>query len=98
MADDQSYAVFLYPQALAPIEPTLKPYLHLGESGRHLVCSRVDASGSLFEMTLAGRDAQGNAVELEVMVQHAAVMLVLSLRADRGIGFAADAPAPGAPG
>ena len=40
-------------------------------------------------MTLLGKDNSGKPVELEIMLPHAMVKLVMSLHGEHGIGFGA---------
>lgn len=82
-----SYAVYLFPQALEALGEPVKPYLLDGPSGPHIVCAEVDTSGPLFGMTLRGTDANGQPSELEIMLQHAMVRLVLSVHSEQGFGF-----------
>ena len=67
MTDPKNYAVFLYPQAIEALGEPIKPYLRDAPGGTHIVCSEIDASGALFEMTLAGKGPNGEALELEIM-------------------------------
>ncbi|MBL8298614.1 MAG: hypothetical protein JNN30_09740 [Rhodanobacteraceae bacterium] len=85
---DTQYAVFLYPQAVEALGEPIKPFLLDGSGGPHIVCAEIDTSGPLFVMTLAGKDARGAPSELEIMVPHAMIRLVISVHSDQGIGFA----------
>ena len=58
-----------------------------GAGGPHIVCAEVDTSGPLFGMTLRGTDANGQPSELEIMLQHAMVRLVMSVHSEQGFGF-----------
>jgi hypothetical protein len=87
MDDTQSYAVFLFPQALEALGDAIKPYLHEGPTGQHIVCAAVDVSGAYCEMTLQGTAADGRPVALEMMVPHAMVKLIVSLHGDHPFGF-----------
>lgn len=82
-----SYAVFLFPQALEALGEPIKPYLIDGAGGAHIVCAEVDTSGPLFGMTLQGKDQQGMPSELEIMLPHAMVRLVMSVHSEHGFGF-----------
>lgn len=87
MDDAQSYAVFLFPQALEALGSAIKPYLSEGVAGQHIVCAGVDVSGVYCEMTLQGTNANGQLVALEVMVPHPMVKLIMSLHDDHAFGF-----------
>lgn len=89
MADTQSYAVLLFPQALEALGDAIKPYLSPGPAGPHIVCAAVDVSGAYCQMTLRGKSAQGEDVGLEVMVPHPMVKLIMSLHDDHPFGFQA---------
>lgn len=82
MSDKPMYAVFLHPQAVETLGETIRPYLAPGDHAPHLVCSELDTGGALCEMLLVGRDASGNAVEVELMLPLAMVLLVVSVRGD----------------
>lgn len=85
---ETSYAVFFFPQALEALGEPIKPYLVDGPGGTHIVCAEVDTSGPLFGMTLAGKNDRGLSGELEIMVPHAMIRLVMSVHSEHGIGFA----------
>ncbi|HSX61644.1 MAG TPA: hypothetical protein VLF18_15695 [Tahibacter sp.] len=85
---DTQYAVFLFPQAIEALGEPMKPYLLDGPGGPHIVCAEVDTSGPLFGMTLVGKDARGMPSELEIMIPHGMVRLVMSVHSEHGIGFA----------
>jgi hypothetical protein len=87
MTDPMNYAVFLFPQALEALGDPIKPYLRDGPGGAHIVCAEIDASGPLFGMTLAGKGPNGEALELEIMLQAAMVKLVMSMHGEHDIGF-----------
>lgn len=87
MADITNYAVFLFPQAIEVLGEVIKPYLHDGPGGMHFVCSEIDASGALFELTLSGTGPQGQPIELEIMLPASMVKLVMSMHGEHDIGF-----------
>ena len=87
MPDTRNYAVFLYPQAVEALGPPIKPYLREGEAGPHIVCTEIDASGALFEMTLVGQGTKGEPLLLEIMVPASMVKLVMSMHGESDIGF-----------
>lgn len=87
MAEPTNYAVFLFPQALEAIGEAIKPYLRDTPAGPHIVCCEIDSTGPLFGMTLAGKGAQGERLELEIMVPVSMVRLVMSMHGEHEIGF-----------
>lgn len=87
MADQTAYGVFLHQQAIDALGAAIKPYLIDSPAGAHLQCVEVDSGGSLFEMTLVGRNAEGRAVEVELMVPIAMIKLVVSVKRDGEFGF-----------
>ena len=87
MAEIRNYAVFLFPQALEALGEPVKPYLREGPGGPHVVCAEIDASGPLFGMTLAGKGARGETLELEIMLPVSMVKLVMSMHGEHEIGF-----------
>lgn len=87
MTDPKNYAVFLYPQAIEALGEPIKPYLRDAPGGPHIVCSEIDASGALFEMTLTGKGPNGESLELEIMVPSTMVRLVMSMHGEHEIGF-----------
>ncbi len=86
MIETKHYAVFLFPQALEQISETIKPYLRPGPPDVHLLVSRIDPSGPLFSMILPGQ-ADGQLIEIEIMVPHNFVRLVMSVRGEQEFGF-----------
>jgi hypothetical protein len=87
MTDAQSYAVFLFPQAQEALGDTIKPYLSDAPAGQHIVCAGIDASGPFFQMTLQGTNADGQKSELELMIPHVMVRVIMSLRNGHPFGF-----------
>jgi hypothetical protein len=87
MTDSKNYAVFLFPQALDVLGEPIKPYLRDAPGGPHIVCTEIDASGALFEMTLAGKGPNGEALELELMLPTSMIRLVMSMHGEHDIGF-----------
>ena len=87
MGDSSLYAVYLFPQAAEALGEAVKPYFVDGAGGPHLLCADVDASGSLFEMGIPGKKKDGTPIQVELMVPHAMVKLVMSLHGDHEFGF-----------
>jgi hypothetical protein len=100
MPDRSAFAVFLHQQAIDALGAAIKPYLIDSPAGPHLQCVEVDSGGALFEMTLVGKNAEGQAVEVELMVPVGMVKLVVSVKREDDFGFqrrgeaAATAPSP----
>lgn len=94
----QGYAVFLYPQALEILGEAIRPYLHDGPHGPHVLCSAIDTGGALIDMTLHGRGDDGHDVEIELMIPTGMVRMIVSARSDAAFGFGPRvyAPEPGA--
>lgn len=89
MSNDQpSVAVLLFPQAVEAIAGALGGHIREGELGPHILCRQVNSNGPYFEMIFDGQDAAGRAVEMEVMVPHGYIRLVMSVRGDDSFGFA----------
>lgn len=86
-ADQPFYAVLLFPQAIEALGNAIAGYLRDGDLGPHLVCKRIDATGAFFEMVFDGRDPQGKPVDIEVMVPHNFIRMVMSVRGEGGFGF-----------
>ena len=87
MTEAINYAVFLFPQAVELLGAPIKPYLRETPGGPHIVCAEIDASGALFEMTLAGKGPNGEMLELELMLPVSMVKLVMSMHGEHEIGF-----------
>src|SRR5688572_20631146 len=100
MADDtkhdrfQGYAVFLYPQALEILGEAIRPYLHDGPHGPHVLCGAIDTGGALIDMTLHGRSDDGHDVEIELMIPTGMVRMIVSARSDAAFGFGPRVYAP----
>ncbi|MBZ0222542.1 MAG: hypothetical protein IT467_09420 [Dokdonella sp.] len=87
MPDPVNYAVFLFPQAIDALGDAIKPYLRDGPGGPHIVCSEIDSSGPLFEMTLIGNGPKQERLELELMLPLQMIKLVMSMHGEHEIGF-----------
>ncbi|HEX7770459.1 MAG TPA: hypothetical protein VF422_10580 [Dokdonella sp.] len=87
MPDPINYAVFLFPQAVEALGAAIKPYLRDEGGSPHIVCSEIDASGALFELTLTGNGPKGEPLRLEIMLPVSMVKLVMSMRSEHEIGF-----------
>jgi hypothetical protein len=85
--ETQGYAVFFYPQALEALGEAIRPYMHDGASGPHVLCNSIDTGGALIEMTIEGRTAEGTAIAVELMVPANMVRMIVSARSDGVFGF-----------
>ncbi|CAA9352883.1 MAG: hypothetical protein AVDCRST_MAG71-2861 [uncultured Lysobacter sp.] len=94
MSDGNGYAVYFHPQALEVLGDAIKAYLLEGPTGPHVACREVDTGGSFVEMTLDGRDAQGQRVDLELIVPLNMVRMIVSARSEDRFGFAPRAAVP----
>jgi len=92
------YAVFLYPQALEILGEAIRPYLHDGPHGPHVLCGAIDTGGALIDMTLTGRTAEGQDVEIELMIPTGMVRMIVSARSDAMFGFGPRVQAVAEPG
>jgi hypothetical protein len=86
------HTVLLFPQAVETLGEALSAYVAGGPLGPHIVCRQVNASGAFFEMIFDGKDEAGKPVEIEVMVPHGFIRMVLSIREEGGIGFGRGGP------
>ena len=87
MNDVEGYAVFFFPQALEALGEAIKPYLHEGPMGPHVLCNEVDTAGALIEMTIQAQTIDGRATTLELMVPTSMVKMIVSARSDSAFGF-----------
>ncbi len=87
MNDANGYAVFFFPHALEALGEAIKPYLHDGPGGEHVLCNEIDTSGQLIEMTMQGSLDSGAMVTLELMVPSSMVRMIVSSQSDAAFGF-----------
>lgn len=87
MNDNNGYAVFFFPQALEVLGEAVRPFLQDGPAGPHIACHTIDTGGAFIEMTLQGRNQEGRAVTLELMVPSAMVRMVVSSHSEDVFGF-----------
>jgi hypothetical protein len=52
-----------------------------------VVCREIDSGGAFFEMTIEGRNSEGQLVEVELMIPSAMVRMVVSTHSDGLFGF-----------
>lgn len=80
------YAVLLFPQAVETLGAAIASHIRTGAFGPHIVCKAISANGPFFEMVFEGL-SEGRPVEIEVMVPHGFVRMVLSVRGEGSFGF-----------
>lgn len=99
MAEVTGFAVFFFPQALEVLGDAIKPYLHEGPAGAHILCNEIDTGGALIEMTIEARDRDGKTVDLKLMVPVSMVRLIASARGEAMFGFGprTEVPVPSLP-
>ena len=87
MTETPSHAVFLFPQAQEALGDAIRPHLSDAPAGRHIICASIDSSGPFFQMVMLGTNAEGVESQLELMIPHAMVKLIMSLHNGHGFGF-----------
>lgn len=92
-SDNPSVAVLLFPQAVEAIGGALGAHIRDGDLGPHILCQQVNSNGPYFEMIFDAQDASGRPVEMQVMVPHGYIRLVMSVRGEDSFGFARMRPA-----
>lgn len=86
-AEQPFYAVLLFPQAVEALGGAIATHIRSGAFGPHVVCRQIGSSGPFFEMVFEGTEGDGQPVEIEVMIPHAFVRMVLSVRGEGVFGF-----------
>jgi hypothetical protein len=92
------YAVFFFPQALEALGKAVQPYLQDSPAGPHVLCRVIDTGGPLIELTMDGKTADGEPLDLELMLPTSMVRMIVSARADQSFGFGPRAPVQPVPG
>ena len=87
MNGNTGYAVFFFPQALEALGDAIKPYLTSQPDGPHLFCKEIDTGGAFTEMTLVGKNAEGQEVQVELMVPGSMIKMIVSAQGDSPFGF-----------
>lgn len=87
MNDPAGYAVFFFPQALEALGDAIKPYLLDQPNGPHLFCKEIDTGGAFTEMTLTGKNAEGQELHVELMVPGSMIKMIVSAQNDAAFGF-----------
>lgn len=81
------YAVLLFPQAVEALGGAIAKHIRDGAYGPHMVCRRIGSSGPFFEIVFEGTDGDDRPVDIEVMIPHGFVRMVLSVRGEGVFGF-----------
>lgn len=87
MNGNTGYAVFFFPQALEALGDAVKPYLTDQPNGPHVFCREIDTGGAFVEMTLVGKNAEGQELQIELMVPGNMIRMVVSATSEAGFGF-----------
>lgn len=88
MAEQQTFVVFFFPQAIEALGDAMKPYLCEGPAGAHVICSEIDTGGAFCEMTVQGKSASDKPIQVELMVPVAMIRLIVSVQdGDHEFGF-----------
>ncbi|GAB2500467.1 hypothetical protein GCM10027084_12970 [Pseudoxanthomonas sangjuensis] len=90
------YAVFFFPQALEALGDAIRPYLTDQPQGPHIFCQEIDTGGAFVEMTLVGRNDQGQEVQVELMVPGSMIRMIVSATNETGFGFGPRVATPAA--
>ncbi len=98
MKDTDGYAVFLFPPALEALGDAVKAYLTDGPHGPHVLCTEIDTAGSLIQMSLEGTTAEGELLQVQLMVPSSMVRMIVSARGEQAFGFKPRRVAASAPG
>jgi len=93
MTGADGYAVYLFPQALEALGDAVKPYLGGDAHSPRVMCREIDTGGALIEMTLEGTTADGQPVEVQLMLPASMVRMIVSARGDAAFGFRPRQPA-----
>src|SRR4249919_1396246 len=78
MTEMHTYAVYFHPQALEVLGEAITPYLSEGPGGKYLSCREIDTGGAFCEIELAGTNAEGKPLDVQLMVPTGMIRLVVS--------------------
>ncbi len=78
MSQQRIYAVYFHPGALETLGDAIALYLTDAPEGKHLRCKEIDSAGGFFEVTLAGTDAGGKPLDVDMLVPSGMIRLVVS--------------------
>lgn len=81
------YAVFFFPQALEALGKAIEPFIQDSPAGPHVLCREIDTGGSLIELSLDGKNPDGEPLDLELMLPTSMVRMIVSARGDQAFGF-----------
>ena len=89
------YFVYLYEQAVEALGEAVKPYLHEGAGGPHILCREVDTGGAFVEMSLPAPEGTSRGSEIELMIPMQMVRMIVSTHSEAAFGFSARNLEPG---
>jgi hypothetical protein len=72
------YLVYFHVQSLDVLGDAIKPYLTEAPEGKHLRCKEIDSGGGFFQCALAGADAAGKPLAVDLLVPGSMIRLVVS--------------------
>ena len=78
MTELHTYAVYFHPQALDVLGDAILPYLSESAAGKYLSCREIDTGGSFCELELAGTNAEGKPLDVQLMIPTGMIRLVIS--------------------
>lgn len=85
--DRPLYAVLLFPQAVEALGDAIAPYLRSERFGPHLIGKRINSTGPYFELAFDGQNADGQPVEIQMMLPHGFIRMVFSVHGEGRFGF-----------
>jgi hypothetical protein len=78
MTELHTYSVYLHPQALDVLGEAVAPFLSDSPVGKYLSCREIDTGGSFCELELAGTNAEGKPLDVQLMIPTNMIRLVIS--------------------
>ena len=78
MSEQHTYCVFVHPQALDVLGEAIVPYLSDSPAGKYLSCREIDTGGAFCELELAGTNAEGKPLDVQLMIPTGMIRLVIS--------------------
>ena len=81
MSEQRIYLVYIHVQSLDVLGDAIKAYLTDAPEGKHLRCKEIDSGGGFFQCALAGTDANGKPLDVDLLVPASMIRLVVSASA-----------------
>ena len=78
MSEIHTYCVYFHPQALDVLGEAIAPYLSDSPAGKYLNCREIDTGGAFCELELAGTNAEGKPLDVQLMIPTGMIRLVIS--------------------